>query len=40
MNNTELLYLILSLGWGLILIVGIVRIKKLLKSINEKIDKL
>lgn len=40
MNNTELLYLILSLGWGLILIVGLVRIKKLLKSINEKIDKL
>lgn len=40
MNNTELLYLILSLGWGLILIVGILRIKKLLKSINEKIDKL
>lgn len=40
MNNTELLYLIFSLGWGLILIVGIVRIKKLLKSINEKIDKL
>lgn len=40
MNNTELLYLILSLVWGLILIVGIVRIKKLLKSINEKIDKL
>lgn len=40
MNNTELLYLTLSLGWGLILIVGIVRIKKLLKSINEKIDKL
>lgn len=40
MNNTELLYFILSLVWGLILIVGIVRIKKLLKSINEKIDKL
>lgn len=40
MNNTELLYLISSLLWGLILIVGIVRIKKLLKSINEKIDKL
>lgn len=40
MNNTELLYLISSLVWGFILIVGIVRIKKLLKSINEKIDKL
>lgn len=40
MNNIELVYLISSLLWGLILIVGTVRIKKLLKSINEKIDKL
>lgn len=39
MNKTEILYGILSLGWGLILIVGLVRVRKLLKSINEKIDK-
>lgn len=40
MNRTEILYGILSLGWGSMLIVGIVRVKRLLKAINEKIDKL
>ena len=39
MNKTEILYGILSLVWGLILIVGLVRVRRLLKSINEKIDK-
>ena len=39
MNKTEILYAILSLAWGAMLIVGIVRVKRLLKAINEKIDK-
>ncbi|WP_265213095.1 hypothetical protein [Anaerococcus sp. NML200537] len=39
MNKTEILYGILSLVWGLILVVGLVRVRRLLKSINEKIDK-
>lgn len=39
MNKTEILYGILSLVWGLILIVSLVRVRRLLKSINEKIDK-
>ncbi|WP_296127352.1 hypothetical protein [uncultured Anaerococcus sp.] len=40
MNRNEILYGILSLAWGSMLIVGIVRVKRLLKAINEKIDKL
>ena len=39
MTNGEILYGFLSLAWGVILIVGIVRVRKLLKSINDKIDK-
>lgn len=40
MTREEILYTFLSLAWGIILIVGIVRVKRLLKSINEKIDRL
>lgn len=40
MPRGEILYAFLSLVWGIILIVGIIRVKRLLKSINEKIDKL
>ncbi len=38
MTREEILYAFLSLVWGIILVVGIVRVKRLLKSINEKID--
>lgn len=40
MTREEILYALLSFAWGIILVVGIVRVKRLLKSINEKIDKL
>lgn len=40
MTREEILYAFLSLVWGIILVVGIVRVKRLLKSINEKIDRL
>ncbi|WP_263285020.1 hypothetical protein [Anaerococcus murdochii] len=40
MTREEILYTFLLLAWGIILVVGIVRVKRLLKSINDKIDKL
>lgn len=40
MTREEILYTFFSLVWGIILVVGIVRVKRLLKSINDKIDKL
>ena len=40
MTRREILYGFLSLGWGIILIVAIIRVKRLLKSINDKIDRL
>ncbi|EEI86077.1 hypothetical protein HMPREF0072_1420 [Anaerococcus lactolyticus ATCC 51172] len=40
MTRGEILYAFLSLALGIILVVGIVRVKRLLKSINDKIDKL
>ncbi len=40
MTREEILYTFFSLAWGMILVVGIVRVKRLLKSINDKIDRL
>lgn len=40
MTREEILYALFSLAWGIILVVGIIRVRRLLKSINEKIDKL
>lgn len=40
MTRGEILYGFLCLGWGIILIVAIIRVKRLLKSINDKIDRL
>lgn len=37
MTREEILYTFLSLAWGIILVVGLVRVKRLLKSINDKL---